>query len=90
MRIITKVSKIITATIMLLSYYTMYAQTFEVVSNSRSNLELSLTIDKFTLEDSNHDGIEGKSIIQNGCYAFGEIAYQLLNKTIVTLEIDRM
>lgn len=32
---------------------------------------------------------EGKSIIKNGCYAFGEIAYQLLNKTIVTLEIDR-
>ena len=68
MRILTKVSKIITATIMLLSYYTMYAQTFEVVSNSRSNLELSLTIDKFTLEDSNHDGIEGKSIILNGIF----------------------
>ena len=32
---------------------------------------------------------EGKSICKNGCYAFGEIAFQLLNKTIVTLEIDR-
>ncbi|MCR5453699.1 MAG: hypothetical protein K6F33_01770 [Bacteroidales bacterium] len=32
---------------------------------------------------------EGKTITKNGCYAFGEIAYQLLNKTIVTLEIDK-
>ncbi|MCQ2974519.1 MAG: hypothetical protein MJ211_06875 [Bacteroidales bacterium] len=31
---------------------------------------------------------EGKKIDQNGIYAFGEISYQLLNKTIVTLEID--
>ncbi len=31
---------------------------------------------------------EGRSICKNGVYAFGEIAYQLLNKTIVTLEID--
>ncbi|MBQ9469395.1 MAG: hypothetical protein IJU72_00410 [Bacteroidales bacterium] len=33
---------------------------------------------------------EGKHIDINGVYAFGEIAYQLLNKTIVTLEIDRL
>ncbi len=32
---------------------------------------------------------EGRTICQNGCYAFGEIAFQLLNKTIVTLEIDK-
>lgn len=32
----------------------------------------------------------GKQIVKNGNYAFGEIAYQLLNKTIVTLEIDRV
>lgn len=32
---------------------------------------------------------EGKHIGVNGVYAFGEIAYQLLNKTIVTLEIDK-
>lgn len=32
---------------------------------------------------------EGKSIKQNGVYAFGEIGYQLLNKTIVTLEVDK-
>ena len=68
MKIITKITKIITATVILLSYYTMHAQTFEVVSNSRSNLELSLTIDQFTLEDSNHDGIGGKNIILNGIF----------------------
>lgn len=32
---------------------------------------------------------EGKHVDINGVYAFGEIAYQLLNKTIVTLEIDK-
>jgi hypothetical protein len=32
----------------------------------------------------------GKPVVKNGNYAFGEIAYQLLNKTIVTLEIDRI
>ncbi|MBQ3655540.1 MAG: hypothetical protein II956_01675 [Bacteroidales bacterium] len=32
----------------------------------------------------------GKKVVTNGNYAFGEIAYQLLNKTIVTLEIDRI
>ena len=33
---------------------------------------------------------EGRHVVKNGVYAFGEIAYQLLNKTIVTLEIDRV
>lgn len=33
---------------------------------------------------------EGKTINFNGVYAFGEIGYQLLNKTIVTLEIDEI
>lgn len=33
---------------------------------------------------------EGKKIDFNGVYAFGEIGYQLLNKTIVTLEIDEI
>jgi len=33
---------------------------------------------------------ENRSICKNGVYAFGEIAYQLLNKTIVTLEIDNI
>lgn len=33
---------------------------------------------------------EGKTIDFNGVYAFGEIGYQLLNKTIVTLEIDEV
>lgn len=62
---IKHLSRIITA-ILLLSSYTMFAQTFEVVSNSRSNLELSLTIDEFSFEDNYHDGIEGKNIILNG------------------------
>lgn len=31
-----------------------------------------------------------RSIVKNGVYAFGEIAYQILNKTIVTLEIDNV
>ena len=62
---IKHLSRIITA-IILLSSYTMFAQTFEIVSNSRSNLELSLTIDEFSFEDNYHDGIEGKNIILNG------------------------
>ncbi len=33
---------------------------------------------------------EGKSVCKNGVYTFGEIGYQLLNKTIVTLEIDKV
>ena len=32
----------------------------------------------------------GRTICKNGVYAFGEIGYQLLNKTIVTLEIDKV
>jgi len=32
----------------------------------------------------------GSNIVKNGVYAFGEIAYQILNKTIVTLEIDNV
>ena len=32
----------------------------------------------------------GKNVCKNGIYAFGEIGYQLLNKTIVTLEIDKV
>ncbi|MBO7141697.1 MAG: hypothetical protein J6V76_01105 [Bacteroidales bacterium] len=33
---------------------------------------------------------EGKNVCKNGIYAFGEIGYQLLNKTVVTLEIDKV
>ena len=33
---------------------------------------------------------DGRAICKNGVYAFGEIGYQLLNKTIVTLEIDKV
>lgn len=33
---------------------------------------------------------DGRAICKNGVYAFGEIGYQLLNKTVVTLEIDKV
>jgi len=33
---------------------------------------------------------EGRKVNFNGVYAFGEIGYQLLNKTIVTLELDEV
>ena len=33
---------------------------------------------------------EDRNVCVNGIYAFGEIGYQLLNKTIVTLEIDKV
>ncbi|MBP5367554.1 MAG: hypothetical protein J6Z01_03810 [Bacteroidales bacterium] len=33
---------------------------------------------------------EGRGVCKNGIYAFGEIGYQLLNKTVVTLEIDKV
>ena len=68
MKISSKLSRIITATVILLSSFASFAQDFKVVSTSRSNLELSLTIDEFTLEDSYHDGVEGKSIILNGIF----------------------
>ena len=51
-----------------LSSVMAYSQTFEVVNNSRSNLELSLKIDKYTLEDSQQDGVDGKSIVLNGIF----------------------
>ena len=63
-----KLSKILMVAIMLLSSIIVYAQTFEVVSNSRSNLELSLKIDKFSFENSLQDGVEGKSIVLNGIF----------------------
>lgn len=33
---------------------------------------------------------DGRHVVKNGIYAFGEIGYQLLNKTVVTLEIDKV
>ena len=44
-------SKILMALIVLLTSISAYSQTFEVVSNTRSGLELSLKIDDFAIED---------------------------------------
>ena len=54
--------------VLLLSAITAKAQTFKMGSSTRSNLELSLTIDKFSFEESKHDGIEGKTIILEGIF----------------------
>ena len=32
----------------------------------------------------------GNQVVKNGIYSFGEIGFQLLNKTILTLEIDKI
>lgn len=61
-------SKIVMTMAILLSSVIAFAQTFEVVNSNRSNLELSLKIDKFALEDSNVDGVEGQSIVLNGIF----------------------
>ena len=68
MKIALKITKIIVATIVILSSLSLFAQTFEIVNNSRSNLELSLKIDEFTLEDSNVDGVDGQFITLNGIF----------------------
>lgn len=61
-------SRIAMTLAILLSSVIAFAQTFEVVNSNRSNLELSLKIDKFALEDSNVDGVEGQSIVLNGIF----------------------
>lgn len=61
-------SRIAMTLAILLSSVIAFAQTFEVVNSNRSNLELSLKIDKFSLEDSNVDGVEGQSIVLNGIF----------------------
>ena len=61
-------ARIIIATIVLLSSLSAIAQTFEIVNNNRSNLELRLKVNEFTLEDSNVDGVEGQFITLNGIF----------------------
>ena len=63
-----RLSKIMMALMLLLSSFSVFSQTFEVVSNTRSNLELSLKIDDYTLEDSNIDGVDGQFITLNGIF----------------------
>ena len=64
----TLLSKIILTIMIMLSSAVAFAQTFEIVNSDRSNLELSLKIDKFSLEDSHQDGVEGQSIVLNGIF----------------------
>ena len=68
MKIALRITKIMIATMVLLLSLSAAAQTFEIVNNNRSNLELSLRIDKFALEDSNIDGVEGQHITLSGIF----------------------
>lgn len=65
-------SKILVAAFIMLLTLPAVSQTFEIVSSNRSNLELSLKIDKYTFEDSHQDGVEGQSIVLNGIFLPGQ------------------
>lgn len=58
---------ILTASIMLLSI-AGNAQTFKVENSTRSNLELSLTIDNFGLQSDRQGDIEGQTIVMDGIF----------------------
>lgn len=68
MKTVVRITRLIIATIVLLSSLSAIAQTFEIVNNNRSNLELKLKIDEFALEDSNVEGVEGQFITLNGIF----------------------
>ena len=72
MTIIAKIARILVANVLIMSSIIAYSQTFEVVNSKRSDLELSLRIDKFSLEDSMHEGIEGQTIILDGIFLPGK------------------
>ena len=72
MTIIAKIARILVANVLIMSSVIAYSQTFEMVNSKRSDLELSLRIDKFSLEDSMHDGIEGQTIILDGIFLPGK------------------
>ncbi|MBR6438971.1 MAG: T9SS type A sorting domain-containing protein [Bacteroidales bacterium] len=61
-------SKIIISAVILFSSFTALAQSFEIVNSNRSNLELSLTIDKFSLENTSKSGIDGQTIVLSGIF----------------------
>ena len=64
----TYMSKVIMTLLVLMSSFVAFSQTFEIVNSNRSNLELSLKIDNFTLEDSREEGVEGQHITLNGIF----------------------
>ncbi|MBP5643254.1 MAG: T9SS type A sorting domain-containing protein [Bacteroidales bacterium] len=68
MKISSKSLRILLTLAIIVSSLAAYCQTFEIVGNSRSNLELSLKIDKFTLEDNHQDGVDGKTITLSGIF----------------------
>ena len=72
MTIIAKIARILVANVLIMSSVIAYSQTFEVVNSKRSDLELSLRVDKFSLEDSMHEGIEGQTIILDGIFLPGK------------------
>lgn len=63
-----KLNSLILALVLLLLTTASKAQTFKVENSNRSNLELSLTIDDFSLQNDRHGDIEGQTIVLNGIF----------------------
>ena len=63
-----KLNYLIITALLMLSTVTLKAQTFKVESSTRSNLELSLTIDDFSLQSDRHGEFEGQDIVMNGIF----------------------
>lgn len=63
-----KLSYLILVTALLLLSTTAKAQTFKVEHSTRSNLELSLTINDFSLQNDRQGDIEGQEIVMNGVF----------------------
>lgn len=62
-----KLNYLIMTALLLLSYMTK-AQTFKVEHSTRSNLELSLTIDNVSLQNNIKGDIEGQTIVMDGIF----------------------
>ena len=62
-----KLNLLIAAALLLMSA-AVNAQTFKVENSTRSNLELSLTIDDFNLQYDRHGDVEGMTIEMNGIF----------------------
>jgi len=63
-----------------------YQQLMNEAFAKKKNVSLCISCGSYYLGGD----LTGKNVSLNGVYAFGEIAFQLLNKTIVTLEIDEI
>ena len=63
-----KLNYLIITFVLLLLSFTVKAQTFKVEHSNRSNLELSLTIDDFGLQNDRCGDIEGQNIVMNGIF----------------------